>query len=370
MPTELFTIGVEEEYQIIDAATRELRPAQQSMLPAAQRAVGDDVQPELYLSQIEVASPVCSNLAAARAQLVRLRRAVLESAAATGGRIATAGTHPFSRWQEQPITPKDRYLGIAQDYQQLARENVIFGCHVHVGLEDKEAAIEVLNWVRVWLTPLLALAANSPFWLGEDTGYASFRTEVWGRWPAAGPPHWFASRAEYDALIGALVEVGAVQDATNIYWDVRLPAHLSTVEFRVTDVCLTVDETVMVTGLARALTRACYEQAQQGEPAPRVRQELLRAAHWRAARYGLGAELIDLEAGQSRPAAEVIENFLRFVRPALEAAGEWEEVAALVHATLQRGNGAMRQRAVYAKSGRLEDVVDFIIAEAALGVMD
>ena len=368
MPTAQFTIGVEEEYQIIDPATRELRPASQSVLPAAHRAVGDEAQSELYLSQVEVASPVCHNLAEARAQLVRLRRAMMQAAEAAGGRIGTAGTHPFSHWQDQPITPKDRYLGITEDYQQLARENVIFGCHVHVGLDDKEMAVEVLNRVRVWLSPLLALAANSPFWLGADSGYASFRTELWGRWPFAGPPLGFESRAEYDALLESLVAVGAVEDATKIYWDVRLPAHILTVEFRVTDVCLTIDEAVMVAGLAQALTRACYEQAHQGAPAPCVRQELLRAAHWRAARYGLSDTLIDLEAEQSCPAAEVIQSFLHFVRPALEAAGVWEEVDDLVSATLQRGNGAMRQRAVYEKNGRLEDVVDFIMDEAAQGV--
>jgi carboxylate-amine ligase len=238
---------------------------------------------------------------------------------------------------------------------------------VHVGLHDREAAIHVLNRARIWLAPLLALAANSPFWLGSDTGYASYRTQLWGRFPMAGQPALFASRAEYDALVRALVATDSIEDATKIYWDIRLPEHIDTVEMRVTDVCLTVDEAVMVAGLARALVRTCYERAQRDEPFPAARPELLHPAHWRAARYGLGADLIDVGAERAVPARELIDSLLAFVRPALEAAHDWDEVSALVHATLVRGNGAERQRAAYERAGRWEDVVDFIIAETAKG---
>lgn len=367
-PIETFTIGVEEEYQIIDPATRRLRSAQEGILPKARRALGDEVQPELHLSQIEAASAVCASLGEVRVELTHLRREVIAAAAATGSCIAAAGTHPFSHWQDQVLTPRARYVGIEHDYRQLARENIIFGCHVHVGLHNKDAAIPVLNRARVWLTPLLALAANSPFWLGEDTGYATYRTELWSRWPTAGPPGLFASRPEYESLLRALVETGCVEDVTKIYWDIRLPEHVATVEFRVTDVCLTIDEAVMIAGLVRALVRTCYEAAQRDTPFVRARPELLRAAHWRAARYGLSDDLVDLETGRRRPAPEVVRSFLQFVRPALEAANEWDEVAALVHQTLQRGNGAMRQREVYRRTGRLEAVVDFITAETRQGV--
>ncbi|MBV9868581.1 MAG: carboxylate-amine ligase [Abitibacteriaceae bacterium] len=369
MSSENFTIGVEEEYQIIDPVTRKLRAAQEGILPKARRALGDEVQPELYLSQIEAASPICHTLGEVREQLIRLRREVITAAEAVGSRIGAAGTHPFSHWQDQEVTPKERYLGIEAGYQQLARENVIFGCHVHIGLNDKEAALEVLNRVRVWLTPLLALAANSPFWLGDDTGYACFRTELWTRWPMAGPPHLFGSRAEYDALIRALVETGSVEDASKIYWDVRLPERVSTIEFRITDVCLTVDEAVMIAGLVRALVLTCYEQAQRNEEFPRVRQELLRAAHWRAARYGLSSELIDLNANRSRPAHEIIESFMQFVRPSLEATDDFLTISQLVEETLQHGNGAMRQYAVYQRNGQLNDVVDFVVQETARDIV-
>lgn len=363
-----FTLGVEEEYQIIDPQSRALRPRGARVLKRAQRALGDEVQPELHLSQIEAASPVCRSLAEARAELVRMRCEVIVAAERDGNRIAAAGTHPFSHWEDQKITPKERYQGILKDYQVLAHELVIFGCHVHVGLSDRDAGIHVLNRARVWLAPLLALAANSPFWLGADTGYASFRTELWGQWPMAGQPHLFAGREEYDALVRTLIATGSIEDATKIYWDIRLPEKIPTVEFRVADVCLTIDEAVMVAGLVRALARTCCERARKDEPFPAVRPELLRAAHWRAARYGLDGELIDVAAQRSVPAPDLIESLLTFTRPALEAFGDWDEVSALVRRTLRRGNGAARQRAVYQKTGRLEDVVDFIVQETAKGI--
>jgi carboxylate-amine ligase len=365
--TEPFTIGVEEEYQIIDAQTRELHSRGARILLKAQEAVGEQAQSELYLSQIEIGTSICHTLREVRAEIGRLRGEVIAAAEKGGDRIAAAGTHPYSHWEDQQVTPKARYIGIAQDYQQLAREQLIFGCHVHVGIKDREVAIQVMNRTRPWLALMLALAANSPFWLGADTGYASFRTEIWRRWPMAGTPQVFASRAEYDALIDCLVATESITDATKIYWDVRPSARFETLEFRVTDVCMTIDEAVMVAGLSGALARTCYAQALMDVPFDNPRPELLRAAKWRAARYGLDADLIDIQAGSSVPAPELAEKFLSFVRPALEEQGEWDEVSAIVRETLERGNGATRQRQAYARAGRLEDVIDLIIAETSKG---
>ena len=367
---EAWTLGVEEEYQVIDAATRELHPDAERLLHRAQAALGDDVQPELMQSQIETATPVCATLADVRAALTDARRALIRTAATYDDRIGAAGTHPFSDWRTQQTTPKPRYQGLSDNFQQLARELVIFGCHVHVSIGDRAAAVEVMNRARVWLAPLLALAANSPFWQGEDTGYASFRTELWGRFPMAGPPAPFASLAEYDQLVATLVATESIADPTNIYWDIRLPARFPTIEFRVADVCLTVDEAVMIAGLTRGLVQACHEQWAADVPMIAARPELLRAAHWRAARHGLEATLIDVTSGSSVPAQQLVEQLLSFVRPALEAAGDWDEVAALVRLTLQRGNGAQRQRAAYQRAGRWEDVVDLIVNETAQGVVD
>jgi carboxylate-amine ligase len=359
---EEFTIGVEEEYQIVDVKTRELHPRALRILPGAKAAVGDQVTPEMYLSQIEIGTPVCRDLAEVRDELTRLRREVGAAAERQGSRIAAAGTHPFSHWEDQEITPRRRYTGIADEYEQLAREHLIYGCHVHVGIRDREAAIQVMNRARLWLSPLLALAANSPFWLGRDTGYASYRTEIWRRWPMAGTPHVFGSRLEYERLVEALVATGSVADATKIYWDVRPSARFETLEFRVTDVCLTVDEAVMIAGLIRALARTCHGQVMREEPLAPVRPELLRAAKWRAARYGLDAELIDVEKGEAVAAHDLVERLLARLRGALEEDGAWEEVSGLVRATLRGGNGAGRQRAAFERDNSFEGVVDYIVA--------
>jgi carboxylate-amine ligase len=363
----MFTIGVEEEYQIVDPTSRHLRPRAGRILPDAQKAVGEEVTNELYLSQIEIGTPVCRTLAEVRAELVRLRRELIEASGRNGSRLAAAGTHPFSRWENQALTPKPRYVGIADDYQQLAREQIIFGCHVHIGFPDREAAVQVMNRTRPWLAPLIALAANSPFWQGVDTGYASYRTELFQRFPTTGTPGVFASRAEYDDLVNALVSAGMIEDGSKIYWDVRPSSHVETLEFRVADVCMRIDEAVMVAGLCRALARACHDAHRRGAPIEHARPELLRAAKWHASRYGLEGSLIDVLARRAAPAAQVVEGLLGFVRPALEEHGEWEEVSGLVRRTLRHGNGARRQREALARAGKLEDVVDLIVAETSIG---
>ena len=368
MSAEDYTLGVEEEYQIIDPETRGLSPSGEAVVRRAQQALGEEhVAPELRISQVEAMTPICRTLAEVRAELLRLRRGVIGAAAGEGCRVAAASTHPFSHWEEQPVTPKERYGEIVERERQLAEEQVVFGFHVHTGLEERETAVEVINRARVWLAPILALSASSPFWLGRDTGYASYRTQLWSRLPTAGPPAPFTSLAEHDALVKALVETDSALDVASVYWDIRLPERLETVEIRVADACSTIDEAVMLAGLARALVRTCRERAERGEPYPRARPELLRAAHWAASRYGLDAELVDVEGGHAIPAWGVVEKLLAFTRPALEEHGDWEEVSVLAYDTLERGNGARRQRTAYERAGRLGDVVDMLIRETAHG---
>lgn len=362
-----FTIGVEEEYQIVHPETRALRQHAKQILPEAEARVGDEVTNELYLSQIEIGTPVCRPLADVRAQLVRLRRALIAAAGRDGSRIAAAGTHPFSHWEAQSLTPKPRYFGIAADYQQIAREQIIFGCHVHVGLRDRDAAIAVMNRSRPWLATILALSANSPFWLGIDSGYSSYRSQLFGRFPMTGIPHEFGSRAEYDRLVEGLVATGVIDEASKIYWDVRPSSHVETIEFRIADVCTRIDEAVMIAGLCRALARTCFASHERGEPAPTIRPELLETAKFFAARDGLKGRLVDPMKSTSVPAAEAVEAILIHLRPALESAGEWEEVSALARETVVRGNGADRQRAAFARAGRFEDVVDLIVEETSRG---
>jgi len=363
-----FTIGVEEEFQIVHADTRELRQRASGVLNRAKESLGDEVTNELYLSQIEIGTPVCSHLAEVRAELIRLRKAVVEAAGRVDCRIGAAGTHPFSDWHDQTLTPKDRYAALLGDFQQLTREQIIFGCHVHVAIADKDEAIRVMNRARPWLPPILALSANSPFWMGLDTGYASYRTELFGRFPTAGLPMEMASRAEFDSVVDSLVSTETIIDASRIYWDIRPSMHFDTLEFRVADVCQTVDEAVAIAGLCRGVALACHEAPHLDAPEHRIRPELLRAAKWRASRYGLEGDLVDPWGRKTVPASRMIEALLAFVRPSLEDLGEWDEVSSIVREIQRRGNGAPRQRRAYQKAGRFEDVVDLILEETARGI--
>jgi len=358
MPTEMsFTIGVEEEFLVVDAVTGALRPDGPALLPAARARLGEDVHPELHSSQLEINTPVAATLAEVRRNVTGMRRGLASILAERGYRLAATGTHPFSVWTEDPAVHPD-YAVVEREYQQLAREQIICGVHVHVGVDDPELAIRVVNGVGPWLSPIVALAANSPFWAGRDTGYASYRTELWRRWPTAGTPAPFADRAEYEALVDTLFRTGSIDDHARIYWDVRPSAKFPTVEFRVADVGLTVDDTVMVAGLVRALAAT----AARAEARP-VRPELLRAATWRAARYGVAGELVDAEAGEALPAREVLDRFLGRLRPSLEDVGDWDEVSSLVARVLADGTGADRQRRILGESGDRRAVLDFIVGE-------
>ncbi|MBE9167658.1 carboxylate-amine ligase [Pleurocapsales cyanobacterium LEGE 06147] len=368
--SENFTLGVEEEYQIIDPQTHQLCGRASQIIKSASKILGEDiVQPELYSSQIEIATSVCQDLAEVRQELIRCRRTVIEAAKREGRVIGAAGIHPFSDWKQQQVTPKSRYQKLKQEFQQLISEMVIFGCHVHVGLQDRSLAIEVINRARIWLSVLLALAANSPFWLGQHTGYASYRTELWNRLPLTGPPLVFNDYEEYDNLVKALIATNVIEDATKIYWDIRLSEKFPTIEFRVADVCLTVEETVAIAGLIRGLARTCYQEAIHNTPFVAVRHELLRSAHWCAARYGLAGNLIDVIKERPVPAKDLVHQFLDYIHPALNEFGDWDEISSLVERILKQGNGAQRQMAVYQKTGSYDEVIEAIVAQTAQEVI-
>jgi carboxylate-amine ligase len=365
---EDFSLGIEEEFIIVDPESRRLRPEADRVLTVAPDDVDDEVQPEFRLSQLETATPACHTLVTARKEVTRLRAELIAAAERVGYRVGATGTHPFSHWEEDRVTPKVAYRAMERDYQQLARERTVCGGHVHVGIADAEARIQVMNRVRPWLPVLLALSVNSPFWLGFDTGYHSFRTIMAHRSPLSGVPEPLASEGQYRRLVDTLIQTGVIDDASRLMWDVRPSARFPTLEFRMSDVCLTLDETVMVAGLARALAEICHGQWTRGEAAPEAHPQVVSVATWRAARYGLEDKLIDVIAARPVPARNLVNQLLLLVRPALAARGEWDEVSGVVDRVVLGGTAAARQRRAFERAGQLEDVVDLVVAETAAQV--
>jgi carboxylate-amine ligase len=358
-----FTVGVEEEFCIVDSATGVLRPAADRILPLARESLGDQVEAELNAAQIETGTAVCTTLAEVRSEIERLRRLLREAAGRAGCSVISAGTHPTASPADSAVNPgKERYRRLEQEFQTVAREQLVNGCHVHVGIADPDLAVAVLDRVRPWVPVVVALAANSPYWAGKDSGYASYRTEVWTRWPLTGMPEPLGSRAAYDDLVTALQAVEALPDATFLYWDVRPSARYDTLEFRAADACLTVDDAVMVAGLWRALARTAANEAAAGRPVPRLGAEVFQAARWRAARYGLTGSLVDPLECRTAPAAAVVDRLLAHVGPALEEDADGGEVRELVRGTVDGGNGAARQRSVLARRGEMADVMAMLLA--------
>jgi carboxylate-amine ligase len=360
-----FSVGVEEEYQLVDRESRALADRVDDVYPQAHERVDDDVSHELQRAQIEIGTPVCRSLDDVRAELVRLRQEVGAAAAERGLAIVAAGSHPLPSIASSDITDEPDYRLIEEQYAHLAREQVIFGCHVHVGIADRELAVAAMNHARPWLSVLLALSASSPFWDGLDTGYASYRSQVFARWPTAGPPELFASRAEYDEVVRQLLETGSIDDPARIYWDARPSARYETIEVRVADVCTSIDDAVLVAGLAGALLRHGADAAMAGAAPLPARSEIMRAARWRAARYGLSEDLVLVTETRSAPAAQVVRALVDLLRPSLEEWGELEHVTALVEQVLERGTSAQRQRQIVERGATLTDVVDWLVAETA-----
>ena len=359
------TLGVEEEYHLVDARTLRLADVP-GVVDTAHRLLGDDAQSEISTSQLEVATPVCRTLGELRAHLVRLRRGADAAAREHGARVVAAGTAPTGVWTDQRLTPGPRYAEIHDRWGVLALQQLIAGCHVHVHVADPELVVRVLDRLRPDLPVLLALSVSSPFWEGVDTGYASYRTQWFGRFPVTGSPELLGDRAGYDAVVADLVATGMVRDASHLYWDARPSTTFPTLEVRIADTCPRLDDVVLHAALARSLVRVAAAEAVRDEDFPRPRPEVVRAARWRAARSGLAGDLVDLRGGGPAPARVVVQRLLDRVRDDLEDAGEWDEVAALGDQALGRGTSADRQRAVHARTGDVRDVVAALVEDSAV----
>lgn len=356
------TLGVEEEFHLVDLKTRRLT----ARAPELLGELSDSFVAELQRCVIELNSGVVNTLDGLRADLQGHRQVLVDAAAKLGMGVVAAGAVPLSVPAEMQVTQTVRYRQMLADYQLLAREQLICGTQVHIGVEDRDEAVAVGNRVSAYVPTLLALSASSPFWSdGSDTGYSSVRTLVWQRWPTTGLAAPVSTAAEYEHLVSDLVASGVITDEGMVYFDVRPATTTPTLELRVCDSCPSVDTIVLIAGLFRALVEREVEGLRAGVPAVEVSPPMGRAALWRAARSGLEGELVDIEGPASLPAAEVVAGLVRLLRPQLEAAGDWPMISELARQVLMAGTSAARQRRELRRRGRLTDVVDQLIAETA-----
>ncbi|WP_367128487.1 glutamate--cysteine ligase [Saccharothrix sp. HUAS TT1] len=359
------TLGVEEEFLLVDARTGEPAPHGAEVVESARSRFGVDLDVELAAAQVETRTPVCHELADVRRQLHGLRLVAAETAHRLGHRLLAVGVPPVGR-PEVETSGAERYHRMAEDYRLLAAEQSICGCHVHVGVPDPETAVRVCNHLRPWLPLLGAVTANSPFARGLDTGYASWRSVVWARWPGAGPPPYFESLAHYESTCDALLAAGVAHDRRMMYWDVRPSAHLPTVEVRVADVAATVDEAVLLAALVRALVATALADLRRGLDAPPVPTEVLRAAAWRSARDGITGQALDVLSGRLVPARLLLDRLLHRVRDQLSDA-DLDLVGSLLSTLDREGGGAARQRRAFAEAGRMADVLDRLASDTLSG---
>lgn len=352
-------VGVEEEFHVVDTATGMLVPEARAVL---QRLPTGGFTDELQQSTVEANSRPHRDLGALLEDLNGSRKALNAAAEPLGLAVVAAGTVPLMDRGSVAATDDPRYLRMAEDYAVLADEQLICGAQVHVDVPDRDTGVVAMGLLAPWLPVLLALSASSPFWCGEDTGYASWRTMLWQRWPTTGPVAGYPSAAHYDDAVRELVDSGVISDIGMIYYDVRPSAHLQTLELRICDACPRSETVVLIAGLFRALVLQSCQDVAAGALAPTHRLPLLRAATWRAARSGLDGRLIDPESGRPEPAAEVVRTLLARSRPALEQTDDWDFVSGLAESTLRRGGASALMRRTSARLGH-RAAVDLLIAE-------
>lgn len=361
------TIGVEEEYLLVEPVSGRLAARAEKVRSAAgleSFVVAREIQPELLQAQVEVATPVCESLDEVGGHLLRLRHAVAGAAEAHGCHLVASGTPPLRQALPVPVTDQARYRAMQQQAPQLVAEQMVNGMHVHVAVPSRAVGVQVLNRIRVWLPVLTAMAANSPLWEGHDTGFASWRTLVFDRWPVSGVPPCFTDETDYDVRVRRLLSTGVICDTGQLYWQARVSETYPTVEVRCLDVQLRTDEAVMFAGLVRALVDTAMYEAAAGRDAPEADPELVDVAMWQAARYGLSGDLI-VPGGERCRAGDAVYGLVEHVGPALEAAGDTREVTSLVHRLLQQGTGADRQRQALSDGG-LDAVIAMLIERSGM----
>src|SRR5437868_13707918 len=362
-----FTLGIEEEFAIIDPETRELRSHIQEILEGGKVVLKEQIKPEMHQSVVELGTEICQSVVDARAHGIELRSRLAELAGRSGLKIASVGTHPFSHWRDQLITQGERYREIVKDMQQLARANLIFGLHVHVGIPDRDVAIHVMNQARYFLPHIYALSVNSPFWVGQDTGLKGYRLKVFERFPRTGIPDAFERPAEYEDYCKLLVKTGCVDNAKKIWWDIRLHPFFETLEVRVCDAQSRVDDTLAIAALIQAVISKLYKLLRQNISFRVYRRRLLDENRWRASRYGIDGKLIDFGKEAEVDTRSLLHELLDFVSTEIKELGTEKEMAH-IERIIREGTGADRQLAVWDCTQDMEAVVDHIVAETYEGL--
>src|SRR3954469_2869527 len=362
-----FTLGIEEEFAIVDPETRELRSHIQEILEGGKVTLKEQVKPEMHQSVVELGTEICQSTKDARAHVIELRSKLAELAGRSGLKIASAGTHPFSHWHDQLITEGDRYKEIVKDMQLLARANLIFGLHVHVGIPDRETAIHVMNQARYFLPHIYAPSVNSPFWVGQNTGLKGYRLKVFERFPRTGIPDSFESLSEYEDYCKLLVKTGCIDNAKKIWWDIRLHPFFDTLEVRVCDAQTRIDDTLAIAALIQALIVKLYKLLHQNITFRIYRRRLLDENRWRAARYGIEGKMIDFGKEAEVDERSLLNELLDFVSTEVKELGSEREMAD-IERIIREGTGADRQLAIFQQTHDTRAVVDQIVAETYEGL--
>src|SRR2546426_7104017 len=362
-----FTLGIEEEFAIIDPETRELRSHIQEILEYGKVILKEQIKPEMHQSGVELGTEICQSIVDARAHVIELRSRLAELAGRSGLKIASVGTHPFSHWRDQLITQGERYREIVKDMQQLARANLIFGLHVHVGIPDRDVAIHVMNQARYFLPHIYALSVNSPFWVGQDTGLKGYRLKVFERFPRTGIPDSFESLSEYEDYCKLLVKTGCIDNPKKIWWDIRLHPVFDTLEVRVCDAQSRVDDTLAIAALIQAIISKLFKLLRQTTTFRVSRRRLLDENRWRASRYGIDGKLIDFGNETEVDTRSLLNELLEFVSTEVNELGSKKEMAH-VERIMREGTGADRQLAAFARTQDMKAVVDQIVAETYEGL--
>ncbi|HLX39522.1 MAG TPA: carboxylate-amine ligase [Ktedonobacteraceae bacterium] len=367
--SQRFSIGIEEEFQMVDRATGQLSAHINTLVEKGVSLFGEQIKPEMLQSTVELISNVCSDIPAARREMLALRTKLARLLAEDGLALISAGTHPAAIWTDQMTTPNPRYLELQEEFQDVARSVLIFGLHVHVGVENREIAVTLMNQLRTWLPHLLAISSNSPFWSGRLTGLKSYRAVVWKRFPRSGLPDAYASWNDFNQYVQTLIDTGCIDNGKKIWWDIRPHAFFHTIEFRVFDMPATFEDVIAIAALCQALVaKLCWLQA-HGLTTPIFPRSLLDENKWRSMRYGMDAIIVDFAKNRTLSMRDSIHELLDFVVDVGDDLGTHDEMSYIRRLLVDpRGTGADRQIAIYQETGSIDAVIRYLMQQTMQGI--